>query len=285
MGKSKFNIINSSFTSYLNPKLFVSFLQILYENRRAIARLALNDFRKQYFGSFLGLFWAFVHPAVYMFAIYTIFTFGFKQGVSSEGYPFVLYLVSGFIIWTFFSSGLTAGVSSIESYKYLVKKMRFAVSILPVVKILSTLYIHLIMIMMYLIIYFINNYYFSLYLLQVFYYIFATFILLLGFGWLTSSLSIFVKDTNQVIAVITRVGFWFTPIFWNPQMFPKKILFFLELNPAYYLVMGYRDSFLFETWFWEKPYLTLYFWSFTFCIFVLGAIVFKRLRPHFADVL
>jgi lipopolysaccharide transport system permease protein len=50
-------------------------------------------------------------------------------------------------------------------------------------------------------------------------------------------------------------------------------------------VTGYRDSLFYKVWFWESPKLTLYFWGLTLAIFAFGAIVFRRLRPHFADVL
>ena len=38
-------------------------------------------------------------------------------------------------------------------------------------------------------------------------------------------------------------------------------------------------------WFWERPTLTLYFWAVTTLLLLAGLKVFKRLRPHFSDVL
>jgi len=40
-----------------------------------------------------------------------------------------------------------------------------------------------------------------------------------------------------------------------------------------------------DAWFWNYPGDTLYFWTVTTVIFVTGALVFRRLKPHFADVL
>lgn len=272
--------------TYLSSKLFISFLKTVYKNRFTILSMAKNDFKKMYLGSYLGLFWAFFQPGAYIFTIWFIFSTGIRGGGGKDSaVPFILYLVSGFIIWIFFSTGLSGGATSVQSYSYLVKKMLFAVSVLPVVKILSTFYIHLVMIGLYLILYFSHGFFFSIYSLQLFYYFFATFILLLGLGWLTSSLNIFVKDIEQIIGVITKIGFWFTPIFWKIEKFSPKAQFILKLNPVYYLVSGYRDALFYKVWFWEKPLLTIYFWSFTLFFFIVGAIVFKRLRPHFGDVL
>ena len=58
-----------------------------------------------------------------------------------------------------------------------------------------------------------------------------------------------------------------------------------KLNPFYYIVAGYRDSMLTGSFFWERPRLTIYFWVFTIVIGLIGLKVFKRLRPHFSDVL
>ena len=59
----------------------------------------------------------------------------------------------------------------------------------------------------------------------------------------------------------------------------------LKINPIYYLVTGFRDSMLTGDFFWERPMLSLYFWTVTIILFLAGLKVFKRLRPHLSDVL
>ena len=46
-----------------------------------------------------------------------------------------------------------------------------------------------------------------------------------------------------------------------------------------------RDALINHVWCWEKPMEALQFWGITLVFFALGAIVFRKLRPHFADVL
>jgi len=53
----------------------------------------------------------------------------------------------------------------------------------------------------------------------------------------------------------------------------------------YYIVEGYRDSVIYNVWFWNKPELTIQFWIITAILFFSGAVIFRKLRPHFADVL
>ena len=59
----------------------------------------------------------------------------------------------------------------------------------------------------------------------------------------------------------------------------------MKLNPLYYIAAGYRESLIFNIPFWQHPVQTFYFWSVSIGIFIIGISVFKRLRPHFADVI
>ncbi len=52
-----------------------------------------------------------------------------------------------------------------------------------------------------------------------------------------------------------------------------------------YIVEGYRNALIDKIWFYETFYSTAYFWILTLCLFAVGALVFKRLKVHFADVL
>jgi lipopolysaccharide transport system permease protein/teichoic acid transport system permease protein len=124
-----------------------------------------------------------------------------------------------------------------------------------------------------------------LYWLQIGYYLIATVILLLGISWITSSVVIFFRDLSQLVSMAIQFGFWLTPIFWMLSMIPVKFQWLFKLNPAYYITQGYRDALINHIWFWEKPLETLQFWIITVIFFALGAIVFRKLRPHFADVL
>jgi ABC-type polysaccharide/polyol phosphate export permease len=136
-----------------------------------------------------------------------------------------------------------------------------------------------------LILYGVHGFFIDIYYLQIIYYLFSTFVLSLGLAWITSSVILFFRDLQQILQIITRIGFWFTPIFWSIDKIPPNYQWLVKLNPAFYLVQGYRDCLIYKTWFWERPQLTLYFWLLTLFIFAFGSILFRRLKPHFADVL
>lgn len=68
-------------------------------------------------------------------------------------------------------------------------------------------------------------------------------------------------------------------------MVPQQYQWILKLSPMYYIVEGYRDTFINHVWFYERYFQTIYFWVVTLGVFAIGAVVFKKLKPHFADVL
>ena len=97
----------------------------------------------------------------------------------------------------------------------------------------------------------------------------------------------FFRDFGTIINILMQVGMWACPIMWDMSTFhmPEKIVFLLKLNPMFYVVQGYRDSFMDGIWFWERPGMTLYFWVITVLLGIVGFTVFRRLRVHFSDVL
>lgn len=266
-------------------KEFYRFLKHIYSSRELLLALIKNDFRKQYLGSYLGLVWAFVQPLTFIVVIWFVFEIGFRAGPATDGTPFFLWLICGMIPWFFIANALTSGTGAVVNNSFLVKKVAFRISILPLVEIGSALIIHLALVAFLVIAFLLYGYMPTMYWLQLPYYIVCSAVLILGFSWLTSAIRVFVKDIGQFIAVLMQIGFWATPIFWNIEMIPGKYQWILKLNPAFYIVDGYRNTFIKQVWFWEHMNITLYYFGLTLFCLGLGAIVFKRLRPHFGDVL
>lgn len=263
---------------------FLIFLIDLYRTRGLVLQLTARDFNSRYLGSYLGLLWAFIQPVVTILIFWFVFEIGFKS-TPVDDVPFILWLITGIIPWFFMSDSLASGTGSVVENSHLVKKIVFRVSMLPVVKLLSALVVHLFFVLVIFVVFSIYGVYPGLHSLQVVYYGLSAVVLLLGLSWLTSALMVFLKDVGHLVSMLLQFGFWLTPIFWSLEMIPERYRVYLKLNPAYYIIEGYRDSFVHNVWFWEHPVHTVYYWLVTGFLFVLGAVVFSRLRPHFADVL
>ncbi len=266
-------------------KDFIGFLKVLVEQRYIILQIAKRDFQNKYLASYLGLFWAFAQPSVSMLVMWFVVTFGFKAGPVQLGMPFGIWFICGYVPWIFINEAILGGGNSLLEYSYLIKKIYFRPSIIPVIKLITALIIHgffLLLACSFAIGY---GFYPTLYWLQLPYYLLCAIVLILGISWFTSAVTVFVRDIGQFLSVAMQIIFWMTPIIWQKTMLEGNMKFIVYLNPFYYIVEGYRESFFSQMWFFEHVRLTIYFWAVTGCIFVIGALVFSRLKPHFADVL
>ena len=101
----------------------------LYDNRRLIWRLAKNDFKRRYAGSYMGAVWAMVQPVVTVVMYYIVFQVIMKQKAQMLGdgveVPYLLFLTAGLVPWFYFSEALTNGMMALLEYEYLVKKVVF----------------------------------------------------------------------------------------------------------------------------------------------------------------
>lgn len=264
--------------------LFFHFLKDLIHNRRLLWDLTKKDLKQRYVGSYLGILWAFIQPAITVLIFWFVFQVGFKS-MPVDNFPFVLWLVCGMFPWFFFSDAWNGATQSIIANSFLVKKVVFRVSLLPMIQIISALLVNLFFVGILFFMFAVYGYLPTVYNLQVVYYLFGLICLVFGLSLITSSLVIFLKDVGQLVGMMLQFGFWGTPIFWNLNMIPLSYQWIFKLNPMYYIVEGYRNSFIYHTWFWELGYTTIWFWTVTSFIMLLGAALFKKLRPHFADVL
>lgn len=267
-------------------EFFVEFPTEIWRSRGVLFQFAKNDFKTRFAGSYLGVFWAFVQPVVTVLVYWFVFEKGLRSGAVLD-VPFVLWLVAGIVPWFFFSDALNAGTNALIEYQYLVKKVVFQISVLPLVKVISNVFVHIAFVVFTIILFAAYGYYPDLYYLQIIYYSLCMFVLVLGICYATSVLVGFFRDLSQIIGIILQVGIWMTPIMWNMQTMdiPEGLKIILKANPMYYIVAGYRDALINKVWFWENMGLTVYYWIITLIVVGGGMIIFKRLKPHLADVL
>ena len=265
-------------------KMLFYFLRDLIASRQVIWDLTLKDLKQRYLGSYLGILWAFIQPAVTVFIFWFVFQVGFKSKPVGD-FPFVLWLVCGMFPWFFFTDAWSSATNSIIANSFLVKKVVFRVDLLPVIQIASALLINSFFVALLFVMFAAYGYMPSVYNLQVFYYLFALICLVFGLSLITATLAVFMRDVGQLVGMLLQFGFWGTPIFWSLDILPDRFQWIFQLNPLYYIVSGYRESFIYHHWFWEMGLANLWFWLVTAALAVLGVIVYKSLRPHFADVL
>jgi ABC-type polysaccharide/polyol phosphate export permease len=72
---------------------------------------------------------------------------------------------------------------------------------------------------------------------------------------------------------------------WPYEMLTGNLRYLALLNPFFYITEGYRATFLYHSWMFQNVEMTVYFLLMTTLIFIAGRMVFRKLRPQFADVL
>ncbi len=262
----------------------LSLFGTIYRYRYTIWIMAVQEIRAKYAGSVLGVVWNIIHPVVLVFIYWVVFSVGFKVPPPNN-IPFLSWFFCAFVAWQCFAESLLSASNSLLRNGNLIKKTVFPAQILPVISILSNLINSVVFIVLLILIMLIQGVDLSFYAFQAAYYIFAISMLSLGAGWFFSAASVFIKDANQLLAVALQTLFWATPIFYNIGMFPESIQVYWKINPIYYLVEGFRDSFIYHRPFWDSPELTVYYWTFTILVFLIGGWFFKSVKKEFADII
>jgi ABC-type polysaccharide/polyol phosphate export permease len=274
------------FTTMRNLQIFIAFLKKLYESRYMIRMMAIRDLKAVYVGSLFGFFWAIMNPLVQL-AIY-----GVVFGVLLKSRPdpvygtdsYFLFLLCGLVPWQFFAQTVSTSANVLVSNNNLIKKaVGFNSEILPVITVLSNLLSHLIGVVLLLAIVFIITGKLSLMTPVVLVYLFFIVVFSVGIGWIVSSINVYLRDVQQVVGLVMLAWMFLTPIFYPVSIIPAKMMPFIRLNPLYHMVEGYRFAIL-----TGRPLAAGDMASMAvvaFVTFALGGLLFRRLKPGFAEVL
>lgn len=260
-----------------------NFIYELWRDRKIIWRLAKNDCKARFASAALGATWSFLQPLLSVLVLWFVFQIGFKS-MPVDDIPFIVWYVPAFLSWNFFQEAVAQSTNSLSEYSYLLKKVNFNVTIIPLIKVISAGIIHAAFIVFIVLINILYGRMPNVYFLQMLYYFFCAFCLCASLGWLLSAINVFIKDVSNLVAVILQIGFWMTPLFWDPAGLQPVVQSLLKLNPMYYVCVGYRESIIAAVPFWHHPVLTVYFWGVVLVCFFAGTAIFRRLRPQFIDV-
>jgi len=265
-------------------RLVLDFFLLIWQRRYLIWELVKREVAAQYIGSRLGFVWTIINPLALILIFWFVFGYGLKARPLND-IPFVIWLTAGMAAWFNFSEIWGRATGIVAANPHLVKKVRFPTSILPVATIGAALVSHAVFLLLLLVLLWGYKISVTFWILQIVYYYVAMVILVLGLSWLTASINVFFRDTGQLVQLCLQIGFWGTPIFWDINIMPSAVQSLLKLNPIYYIVQGYRNSIIYGVPFWHNWRWGLYFWAVAGVFLLVGALVFRRLRPHFADVL
>ncbi len=242
----------------------------------------------RYRGSFLGYFWTFANPLL-MLAVYT-FVFGivFKARwgdmlpVDNTG-SFAVIMFCGMTVFNIFSESVNAGARCVGDNANLVKKVIFPLQILPLAQLLSTTILSLAWFVLLLCGALWVGFSLSWTILLLPLILVPMMLLSLGLTCFAASATVYLRDTPHLVAVVTQVLFFMTPIFYPITLVPEKYRFLLYFNPITPIVEQSRAVLLYcQVPDWTRLAML---WLACGCIYALGIVWFQKTRKGFADVL
>jgi lipopolysaccharide transport system permease protein len=241
-------------------------------------KMALKD---KYLGSFLGISWAFLQPALFL-ALYTfIFTFIFKVRSPGEtgGLSNIIWLFSGTVPYLVFSEAIGISANSIIASSSLVKNIVFKSETIPIAFTLTSIVTLGVGSFFLLVLLFLNGQSLTWYALLIIPVIILQFLFLIGLAFFISATTVFFRDILQIIPTILMVFLFFTPIYYSIDILPPfaaKITFF---NPLYQMVQSYRDVLILHTF--PNIFGLIYLLLLSILMIIVGLAYFRRLKGYF----
>lgn len=216
------------------------------ENKRLerIWVLTKSDFIQRYYGSFFGVFWAFLNPLFQLLIFYFIFTWFFDTKIQN----YALYVLSGLLMWMFFSETTRKGLLLLKNKKYLYENISINKLDIFFASISSTLIALVINFIIYFIVSLFLQVDYGISVILFPYLVFLSCAFIFSVSLLLSLLNVFFEDIDHVWDIALLAIFWTIPLFYQQDLIIDKYSFLLYLNPMTGIIINLREVLLLSQW-------------------------------------
>ena len=252
-------------------------------NRNLVSSLARQDLRRVQAGTAAGLAWTVLTPLVPLLIFTAVFAFGLRLPLN--GAPYALGFAAAYVPWALMSASVAGAVGSIVERRNLVKHVRFPLQTISASSIVVSSLPHAILLVLTVAAALSSGHARLPELLLLPYFYACAAALVFGIGLMLSALAVIVRDVQQFVGSLLNVWFWITPVAWASGALPPQGQTLLLLNPAAYVVSGYRYALMPRAFPAPSATATIAFWTVTACFLLLGGAIFRRLQPHFWECL
>ena len=191
--------------------------------------IAVNEFRRVYFGTVLGYLWSLARPLMLFGVLLAVFTQIFRIGSAVPNYPVLLLL--NIVLFGFFQEATNAAVTSIVAQESVVRKTQFPRLVIPLAVVLTALFnlsLNLIVVFVFVLAWGIDPTWtwllFPLALL-------ALTVLTVAVSMIVSSLYPRFRDVAIIWSVLATVLFYGSPVLYPIEIVPEGLRDILMLNP------------------------------------------------------
>lgn len=239
--------------------------------------LVVRDMKLRYKRSIIGMGWSLINPLAELLILG--FVFGW---LLSNGTPhYTVFLFTGLLAWNWFSGALFGATGAIVNNPTLVKLPDFPVALLPAVTV-STFFVHYLIALPILIFFILlDDLDITSAILAAPVVMGIQFIFTLSLGYFLAALQVNFRDTQYLLQIALRFGFFVTGIFFNPANIAAQYQWVFKLNPMAVLIAAYRTIYIEGNYPDPIPLIILAITSVVMLIF--GLTFFYRASQSFAE--
>lgn len=255
-------------------------LNELWQYREMIASLVKRDLKSRYKGSFLGFLWMFLNPLLQVCVYTVVFSTIMRMGIEK----FYLFFFVALVPWLFFSTCLSAGTTVIFSQQDMVKKIYFPREVLPLAFTLSQFVNMLLSFVIVFVVVLVSGV--SINLLAWLYLpliMLIEFVLALGITFLVSALTVYFRDLEHILSIVSMAWMYLTPVIYPVEMVPEAFRGIFYLNPMTSLIVAYRDILYYGRIPEVSTLLNAVILGIV--ILIIGRFSFSKLQRRFAEEL
>ncbi len=199
--------------------------------------LVQRDMRLRYKRSLLGVLWSLLNPLLQLLVFQFIFAIVLPLNIPH----YALFLFTGLLAWNWFQSALIEATGSIVDNRDLIRRPGFSNTILPLVPVTSN-FIHYLLALPVLLAFML----FSgiplrpavLFLPLV---LAVQFLVTLSLAYVVAALHVQFRDTRYLLGIALLLGFYLSPVFYDPGSIPQAYQAIYHLNPMVTMIESYRN--------------------------------------------
>ncbi|MCO4770286.1 MAG: ABC transporter permease [Deltaproteobacteria bacterium] len=251
---------------------------------RLLSHLVWWDMVSLYFGSWAGLLWNFVLPAVVILAYLAIFelTPGFRFGGGREVVGgFGINLVAGLIPWMLFQEGVSRASSAFIDNRHVLSQIPLPAPLFPLANVGSALVRHVVALGLFAAILIWSGLTPTKLWLMVPVLAVPLLLLTAGCALVFACLTVLSRDVAPTVGVAMLPLFFGTPIIYPTYMVPETLRMLMDLNPLSGVVVAYRDVLI--TGRMPMPGPVLYSFGVGALLVLLGVVLVRRIGPELAE--
>jgi ABC-2 type transport system permease protein len=200
--------------------------------------IAVNDFKKTYFGTALGYIWSLLRPLLLFGVLLLVFTKFLHVGAGVAHYPVILLL--NIVLFTFFQEATTQAVTSVVAQEGIVRKTQFPRLVIPMAPVMTGLFnfcVNMIAVLGFMFAYGVH----PLWSWFAFPFIVAAlFVITTAVSLLLSCLYVRYRDVAIIWGVVATALFYATPVLYPVEIVPERWREILAFNPLFPLFAEVR---------------------------------------------